>query len=255
MELVATGPSGHASRPLQGNAVVHLAAAVAAVGRWRVPVRLNATTTEFFKRMADIMPAPESARYRALLDPGSAGAAAADSYLAENAPGYASMLRTSISPTMIEGGYRINVIPSEARATLDVRMLPDENPDQFLAAMTRVINDPAVVARYVNDAGALRPSGRPARIDSEAFAAIQSAASRNYDTVTIPMMGTGATDMAQVRAKGAECYGIGPAADVEDGPKGYGAHSDQERILESELYRFARFSYDIVNDLARARAN
>jgi acetylornithine deacetylase/succinyl-diaminopimelate desuccinylase-like protein len=111
------------------------------------------------------------------------------------------------------------------------------------------------VARFVNDPGALRPSGRPARIDSEAFAAIQSAASRNYDTVTIPMMGTGATDMAQVRAKGAECYGIGPAADVEDGPKGYGAHSDQERILESELYRFARFSYDIVNDLARARAN
>jgi acetylornithine deacetylase/succinyl-diaminopimelate desuccinylase-like protein len=165
------------------------------------------------------------------------------------------MLRTSISPTMIEGGYRINVIPSEARATLDVRMLPDENPDQFLAAMTRVINDPAVVARYVNDAGALRPSGRPARIDSDAFAAIQSAASRNYDTVTIPMMGTGATDMAQARGKGTECYGIGPAADVEDGPKGYGAHSDQERILESELYRFARFSYDIVNDLARARAN
>ena len=135
-------------------------------------------------------------------------------------PGYASMLRTSISPTMIAGGYRINVIPSEARATLDVRMLPDENPDQFLAAMTRVINDPSVVARFVNDPGALRPSGRPARLDSEAFAAIQSAASRNYDTVTIPMMGTGATDMAQVRAKGAECYGIGPAADVEDGPKG-----------------------------------
>ena len=90
-------------------------------------------------------------------------------YFAEHAAGYASMLRTSISPTMIEGGYRINVIPSEARATLDVRMLPDENPDQFLAAMTRVINDPAVVARYVNDAGVARPSGRPARLDSEAF--------------------------------------------------------------------------------------
>src|SRR6478736_1953629 len=59
VELTATGPSGHGSRPLQGNAVVHLAAAVAAIGKWRVPVRLNATTTEFFKRMADIMPAPE----------------------------------------------------------------------------------------------------------------------------------------------------------------------------------------------------
>jgi acetylornithine deacetylase/succinyl-diaminopimelate desuccinylase-like protein len=255
VELLASGPSGHASRPLQGNAVVHLAAAVAAVGKWRVPMRLNATTTEFFKRMADISPETEAVRYRALLDPASPAAAAADAYFAEHEPGYSSMMRTSISPTMIEGGYRLNVIPSEARASLDVRMLPDENPDQFLAAMRRVINDPAVVARYVNDPGVERPSGRPARLDSEAFLAIQSAVGRSFDTVTIPTLSTGATDMAHVRAKGTECYGIGPAADVEDGPKGYGAHSDQERILESELYRFVRFSYDIVNDLARAKAN
>jgi acetylornithine deacetylase/succinyl-diaminopimelate desuccinylase-like protein len=218
-------------------------------------MRLNETTTEFFRRMADISPEREAVRYRALLDPGSAAAVAADAYFAEQQPGYASMIRTSISPTMIAGGYRINVIPSEAKATLDVRMLPDENPDQFLAALTRVINDPAVVARYVEDAGLTRPSGRPARLESEAFRAIQSAVGRNFDTVTIPTLGTSATDMAQVRAKGAECYGIGPAADLEDAPKGYGAHSDQERILESELYRFVRFSYDIVNDLARARAN
>ena len=218
-------------------------------------MRLNETTTEFFRRMADISPEREAVRYRALLNPGSAAAIAADAYFAEQQPGYASMMRTSISPTMIEGGYRINVIPSEARATLDVRMLPDENPDQFLAALTRVINDPAVVARYVDDAGLTRPSGRPARLESEAFRAIQSAVGRNFDTVTIPTLGTSATDMAQVRAKGVECYGIGPAADLEDAPKGYGAHSDQERILESELYRFVRFSYDIVNDLARARAD
>jgi acetylornithine deacetylase/succinyl-diaminopimelate desuccinylase-like protein len=142
------------------------------------------------------------------------------------------------------------VIPSEAKATLDVRMVPDENPDEFLAAVTHIINDPAVVARFINDPGERRPSGKPSRIDSEAFRTIESAAQRNYDTVTIPMMGTGATDMAQVRSIGAECYGIAPAADAEDGPKGFGAHSDQERILESELYRFVRFSYDIVHALA-----
>ena len=64
-------------------------------------------------------------------------------------------------------------------------------------------------------------------------------------------MSTGATDMAYLRAKGIQCYGIGPATDIEDGPKGFGAHSDQERILESELYRFVRFYYDVVLD-ARA---
>ena len=66
-------------------------------------------------------------------------------------------------------------------------------------------------------------------------------------------MGTGATDMSQVRSKGVQCYGIGPAIDVEDGPKGFGAHSDQERILESELHRFVRFQRDLVTELAGAR--
>ena len=54
------------------------------------------------------------------------------------------------------------------------------------------------------------------------------------------MMGTGATDMAQVRNKGQQCFGIGPASDLEDAPKGFGAHSDQERILEAEIYRFVQ---------------
>ena len=65
-------------------------------------------------------------------------------------------------------------------------------------------------------------------------------------------MSTGATDMAYLRGKGVQCYGIGPATDIEDGPKGFGAHSDQERILEEELHRFVRFHYDIVADIARA---
>lgn len=65
-------------------------------------------------------------------------------------------------------------------------------------------------------------------------------------------MGTGATDMAFVRARGVQCFGIGPATDIEDGPKGFGAHSDQERILESELHRFVRFNWEIVTALARA---
>jgi len=66
-------------------------------------------------------------------------------------------------------------------------------------------------------------------------------------------MSTGATDMAYLRARGVECYGIGPATDVEDGPLGFGSHSDQERILESELHRFVRFHWDVVTDLAGAR--
>jgi metal-dependent amidase/aminoacylase/carboxypeptidase family protein len=190
----------------------------------------NATTTEFSNAWRTSCGAGGRALSRAARS-GIRHADAADKYLAENAPGYASMLRTSISPTMIEGGYRINVIPSEAKATLDVRMLPDENADQFLAAMTRVINDPSVVARFVNDTGALRPSRRPARIDSEAFPAITSATSRNYTKVKIPTMGTGATDMAPCARK-ARSVTHRSAADVEDGRKVRRA-SDQERTRAS----------------------
>ena len=98
----------------------------------------------------------------------------------------------------------------------------------------------------------VRPASRSAELDSEAFTAIEANITEHYQTVTLPTMSTGATDMAYLRARGIQCFGIGPATDLEDGPKGFGAHSDQERILERELYRFVRFHYDLVLDLARA---
>jgi acetylornithine deacetylase/succinyl-diaminopimelate desuccinylase-like protein len=156
---------------------------------------------------------------------------------------------------MIQGGYRNNVIPSEARATLDVRMMPDENPDAFLAQIKKVINDPAVEAVF--NGWPATTTGKPrhgpeSRIDTEAFKVAEAAVTRHYQTTTLPTMSTGATDMAFLREKGIQCYGVGPAGDVEDGPKGFGAHSDQERILEAELHRFVRFHWDIVVNMARA---
>lgn len=249
IELVATGPSGHGSAPLAGMAIVELSKAVAALGTWRVPFLFNDTTREFFRLMATVSSPEDAARYRAVLGTDKAAADAAHDRFQKNEPRYASMLHTSISPTIISGGYRSNVIPSEAKATLDVRMMPEEDPAAFLAAVQAVINNPNVVARYTSNTS--RPVPPPARLDSEAFKVIQSAVARNYDTVAIPMMGTGATDMAQVRNRGVQCFGIGPAADLEDAPKGFGAHSDQERIIEAEIHRFVRFSYEIIYDLAR----
>jgi acetylornithine deacetylase/succinyl-diaminopimelate desuccinylase-like protein len=161
------------------------------------------------------------------------------------------MLRTSVSPNIFAGGYRSNVIPSEAKATLDVRMLPDEDPAKFLEQIKQVVNDPAVEVRFPSRN--TRPPAPAARLDSEPFKVLEAAASRIYNVPTLPTMSTFATDMAQLRAKGMQCFGIGPATDLEDGPKGFGMHSDQERLLESELYRFVRFNYEVVAELARAR--
>jgi acetylornithine deacetylase/succinyl-diaminopimelate desuccinylase-like protein len=251
IELVAHGISGHGSIPLKSNAIVHLAGAVAKVGAWRPDVRLNETTGTYFRRLASVSPPDVAKYYRDILSTDPKVRAAADDWLFENEPSHSSMLRTSVSPNIFQGGYRSNVIPSEAKATLDVRMLPDEDAVAFLEQVKRVVNDPAVEVRFTSQE--VRPSGTTAKLDAEAYKAVEAGITRVYNTITLPTMSTGATDMAQLRAKGVQCFGIGPAADMEDGPKGFGAHSDQERLLESELHRFVRFNWEVVTDLARAR--
>ena len=114
IELTAVGPSGHGSAPLSGMAIVELSKAVAALGSWRVPFLFNDTTREFFRLMATASSPEDAARYRAVLGIDPVAAAAAHDLFQKNEPRYASMLHTSISPTIIAGGYRSNVIPSDA---------------------------------------------------------------------------------------------------------------------------------------------
>jgi acetylornithine deacetylase/succinyl-diaminopimelate desuccinylase-like protein len=251
IELTARGVAGHGSIPLKTNPVVHLAEAVAAVAKWRTPIRINDTTGSYFAKLAEISKPEEARWYRDILSTDKKKVEAADEYFLDKEPRHASMLRTSISPNQFNAGYRINVIPSEAKAFLDVRTLPDEDPAKFLEEVKKVINDPAVdVAWTARD---VRPGAGAAKLDSEVFKTLESNVTKTYKSPTLPTMGTGATDMAYLRAKGIQCYGIGPAADIEDGPLGYGAHSDQERILESEILRFARFNWDVVLELVRTR--
>ena len=251
IELISRGISGHGSVPLKTNAIVHMAGAVARIGEWRPEIRFNETTGTYFRRLAAISPPDVAKVYRDVLSTDPKVRAAADDWLFENEPRHSSMLRTSVSPNIFQGGYRSNVIPSEAKVTLDVRALPDEDPAKFLEQVKRVVNDPAVEVKFTT--GNNRPSAPDARLDSEPFKALEEAGTRIYNAPTLPAMSTGATDMAQLRSKGMQCFGIGPATDFEDGPKGFGAHSDQERLLEIELHRFVRFNWDVVTNLARAR--
>jgi acetylornithine deacetylase/succinyl-diaminopimelate desuccinylase-like protein len=250
IELTARGVAGHGSVPLQSNAIAHLAAAVARVAAWKPEIRLNETTRAYFERLATISRPEDAKRYLAIIGTDVKARDAADEYFAEHEPRFASMIRTSLSPNIIQGGYRINVIPSEARATLDVRVHPDDNPAAILEAVRRVVNDPAIEVAWAKRD--VRPGSSGAHLDSEEFKAVEAAIKRHYEALALPTMSTGATDMAYLRAKGVQCYGIGPATDIEDAAKGFGGHSDQERILETELHRFVRFHYDLVAELARA---
>jgi acetylornithine deacetylase/succinyl-diaminopimelate desuccinylase-like protein len=249
IELTARGVAGHGSVPLKSNPLAHLAKAVDKVVEWQPPIVINETTGTYFKRLAALSSPEEARRYRDVLSPDPKVSGPADEYFREHEPFHASVLRTSISPTIIEAGYRVNVIPSEGKATLDVRVHPDEDAEKVLEQVRQIVNDPAVdVAWAPRD---VRPHGST-RLNTEAFQVIEAAVTKHYGVPTLPLMSTGATDMAYLRAKGMQCYGIGPALDIEDGPKGFSAHSDQERILEDELHRFVRFNYDIVVDVAKA---
>jgi acetylornithine deacetylase/succinyl-diaminopimelate desuccinylase-like protein len=248
IELVARGRSGHGSMPLPANAIVRVGRALARLGEWRPEIRLNQTTTEYFQRLAAVSPPERAKQYLALLSDDRDARAAADQWLFQHEPGHASMVRTSIAPTMVNGGLRPNVIPSEARATLDVRFLPEQDADALLAQVRKVIDDPDVEVRFPEQF--TRPLAAESRTDSEAFRAIEASMKRVYQVPTLPLLSTGATDMAFLRARGIQCYGIGPAVDVEEVPKGFGPHSDQERLLESELHRFVRVHWEIVHALA-----
>lgn len=250
VEIIARGPAGHGSVPSRNNAVTKLSAAVGKIASWTPPLRINETTGAYFKKLATMVPADVAKMYRDILNPDPKVSRAAADWMLENQPNHWSMVHTSLVPTIIDGGFRYNVIPSEAKATIDVRLHPDEDQSAFLDLVRKVVNDPGVEVRWGRER--YRPAGG-ARIDTEAFAVLEAQTKKHYNTVVLPTMGTGATDMSNLRAKGIQCYGIGPALDSEDAGKGYGAHSDQERILESELHRFVRFQYDVVLELARSK--
>ncbi|HYA15991.1 MAG TPA: M20/M25/M40 family metallo-hydrolase [Bryobacteraceae bacterium] len=247
--LVVKGPAGHGSRPLRSNAILHLSRAVEKVAMWDPPMRFNDTTRNYFEKLANLSSPEDAARFKGLFDP--AKAPAIREYLAEHEPAIYSLLHTSISPNMIQGGYQRNVIPSEAEATLDIRALPDEDIDAFYELMRKVIDDPAV--QIVPDTANQRPGAPPSSITSDAYHAIEAAYQKVYGAPTLPTMQTGATDMAFLRAKGVQCYGVGPMTDSEDGAKGFGPHSDQERILEEAVYRHVQFFWEAVNGVAGHR--
>jgi acetylornithine deacetylase/succinyl-diaminopimelate desuccinylase-like protein len=251
VRLVAHGVSGHASRPRLDNPVLHLAQAVTKVASQQPPMRLNDTTRAYFERLATISTPEEADRYNHLVDPGRGPAI--EAWLAEHEPTHYSMLRTSIAPTILKAGFRSNVVPSEAEATLDIRALPDEDMPKFYAYLKNLINDPAVEV-VTNGRGGREP-GKPSRFDTELFKSFEAAQRTMFPgAITLPTMGTGATDNAQLRAKGVQAYGFGPILDEKDAVGG-GAHADDEHLRETSLYKEVEFLWRSVVPVVTQKTN
>ena len=244
--LVARGTPGHGSIPRPDNAVMILANAVARASAWQTEMRLNETTETYFRRMAAIAPPEEAALYENVTNPDMTEEV--QQQFLETFPYHYSILRTSVVPTVIDAGFRRNVIPSEASAILDIRMLPDEDVEGFYEDLAAVIDDPRV--EIVPEA-IYRPAAPPSEIDNEMFQTLERVAVEMYPEATVlPIMSTGATDMAQVRAKGVQAYGIGPARTIEEINSGFGAHGDNERVEEAAFVSMVEYLWRVIVDMA-----
>jgi acetylornithine deacetylase/succinyl-diaminopimelate desuccinylase-like protein len=196
--------------------------------------------------MAEVAGPEDAFRYRNLEDPEHTEAI--QRYFKDTYPYHYSILRTSVVPTVIEAGFRRNVIPSEAKAILDIRMLPDENVEAFYAELAKVIDDPRV---EIVPEKIYRPAAPPSEIDNEMFRTMERVASDMFpDATVMPIMATGATDMAQVRAKGVQSYGIAPARTIAEKTSGHGAHGDNERVAEDAFVDMVRYLWRVVIEMA-----
>lgn len=242
LKLLVKGVASHGSRPTKQNPVPRLVAALDRVARWETPLRVLPDVDAYFRAIAPQYTGRERAWLadvrRAIRSP--AGRAWLTSDLYRNA-----ILRNTISLTVVHGSSKNNVIPPEASAFLDIRLLPDQDPDAFLRDIKRVIGDSLV---EVSHAITMRPPMQNP-IDTDLFRAITRAV-RERDpraTIATPMF-TAATDRSYYRRLGIVTYGFDPFK-VESADMQKGMHGNDERLSVENLGFGIRYLYDVLRYL------
>ncbi|HVS89303.1 MAG TPA: M20/M25/M40 family metallo-hydrolase [Candidatus Acidoferrum sp.] len=210
--VIASGTSGHASRPTKDNAVVHLAAAVAKIGTYSAPVHFTTIVRRYFEGLAPLED-DETGKWMRSLDAPDRGEHA-QRVISDANPLWNSMMRDSIAPTMLSAGVRVNVIPAEARANLNIRLLPGNAIDALLSDLKKLVNDPQIRFEVQPDAGLAAP---PSSLESDFYATITRVAAQEFSGAPVlPFQSTGATDSAQLRLHDVQAYGLMPAPLAEE---------------------------------------
>src|SRR5712692_927241 len=244
VEVIATGPSGHGSQPRKDNAVVHLAAAVAKIGAYQAPAKPNTITRRYFEQLAKIEDEETSKWMRALEQ--SERAEHAARVLSDASPMWSSMLRDSIAPTILRAGIRSNVVPSEARATLNIRLLPGDSINDLVAELQKLVNDPQVRFEV---AQASRQPSPPSSIEGDLYKSIERAGPQAFPgAIVLPFLSTGATDSAQLRLHNVQSYGLLPFPLTEEDDRRM--HADDERIPLDAFRKGIDFLCRVVMDFA-----
>ncbi len=242
--VIAKGPSGHASIPTRDNAVVHLAAAVARIGTYSAPVHFNTVVHRYFEGLATVSD-DEIAKWMRSLDTTDRGEHA-QRVISDANPQWASMMHDSIAPTMLSAGVRANVIPGEARAMLNIRLLPGDTIDVLLGALTKLVNDPQVRFEVQPNAGLAAPTSS---LESDLYAVITKVASQEFGAAPVlPYQSTWATDSSQLRLHSVQAYGLWPFPVTDEDLTRM--HSDDERLSVASFNKGVEVLLHIVSEFA-----
>jgi acetylornithine deacetylase/succinyl-diaminopimelate desuccinylase-like protein len=244
VDVIAKGTSGHGSVPRSDNAVVHLAAAIAKIGNYEAPVQFNTVTRAYFEGLASTED-EETAKWLRSLDTADRGEHATR-WVASADPSWNSMLRDTIAPTMLEAGIRPNVVPSEARGVLNIRLLPGNMVDPLLGKLGQLVNDPQIHFEVEPGEGESAPSSS---LTSDLYETIEHVASQEFPgTPVLPYMSTGATDSMFLRLRSVQAYGLLPFPLTEDDT--LRMHADNERIPVDSFRKGVEFLYAIVSNFS-----
>lgn len=236
---VVHGTPSHGSRPTKQNPVPRLVAALDRVAKYETPLHVTPGVDKYFRDIARGYSGKQRqwlSNIRVALDDTTGRRwILSDVY-------WNAILRNTISLTGLHGSNKTNVIPAEASADIDIRLLPDADPAQFQAALQGVAGDTAVHFEHLLEPKP--PLESP--IETEFFHAIERAAhDRDPNAfVTTPML-TGATDRPSYRKLGIVTYGFDPFK-VESADAQRGVHGNDERLSIENVGFGVHYLYDVL---------
>jgi acetylornithine deacetylase/succinyl-diaminopimelate desuccinylase-like protein len=246
LHVVAHGRPGHASRPNPDSAPNRLVRALDRILAYQTPLRVLPVVEEFLRDMAPYDPPEEAREYRNIRR------AIEDKKFQEDVAKDESLnflLRDTISLTMMGGSEQTNVIPPEAWANLDVRILPGGKPEALLEKLREVVNDPNVTIEPLNAEFRL---ANYSPTNTALYEAIRKASAKYFPgTPVVPHITSGYTENQRYRPLGINAYGFNPYTATEE--EGNTEHGNDERIRVEEVRRGPRILFDVVASVAGSR--
>lgn len=241
LRLKARGTPGHGSMPHPDNPNVKLVHGLEALTRWETPYQILPTVKEYFLKMAPKQPSYERSFFEDIEK--GLNDSSFSIWLTSN-PIHNAMLRNTISLTILQGGTKSNVIPSESTATLDCRLIPGTNKEEFLKEIKRRVGE-EIEIEVISESKSLPPSP----LDTDLYRAIERFASKNdLACPLVPYLLAGATDSRFLREHGIITYDFCPIRLTEK--ELMKVHANNERIDLENLKFGTKMLLEIIKEVA-----